>query len=186
MEFLREFYAVRSGASALAQRLLGRLLDAGRSARPGGARLVIFMRILAPIWAWQGLLQWGALLLPRESVFDKLPALYGAGIIFFAAFDLVAAAGLWLATPWGGVLWVLAALAQFFACFFLPGLFTPFWAGAGIVLIAIYFALTWAARRPPGAARPRSSYCLPFNAARGSVSSKPKSTWSCQTPLMRR
>ena len=41
------------------------------------------------------------------------PAMASA-VIFFGVLDLVAAVGLWLATPWGGVLWLLAAVSQIF------------------------------------------------------------------------
>jgi hypothetical protein len=39
-----------------------------------------------------------------EPLFDNLPPLRIAAVIYFAVFDLVAAVGLWLATPWGGVI----------------------------------------------------------------------------------
>ena len=36
----------------------------------------------------------------------------GSGDVLFAVIDFLAAVGLWLATPWGGVLWLFAAVAQ--------------------------------------------------------------------------
>jgi uncharacterized membrane protein (DUF2068 family) len=37
-------------------------------------------------------------------LFDNLPPLRIAAVIYFAVFDLVAAVGLWMAAPWGGVI----------------------------------------------------------------------------------
>jgi hypothetical protein len=112
-----------------------------------GLLLVVFMRLLAVLWVFQGLLQWGALLLPREALFDNVTALWGAAVIFFAVFDLVAAVGLWLATPWGGVIWLLGAIAQIFVALAIQGFFSLIWIGANIVLIIVYFILTWQAGR---------------------------------------
>ncbi len=110
--------------------------------------LVVFMRLLAGLWAFQGLLQWCAILLPAEPLFDNLPLLRGAAVIFFAVFDLVAAAGLWLATPWGGVIWLIGAFAQIAAAIALPGFFTIYWVATDLALIATYFVLTFEASHP--------------------------------------
>ncbi|MCI0465521.1 MAG: hypothetical protein L0Y57_00695 [Beijerinckiaceae bacterium] len=120
-------------------------LHAGSEESRAGALLVLFMRFLAGLWVFQGLLQWGAILLPPEPLFDNMPPLRGAAVIFFAVFDLVAAAGLWLAAPWGGVIWLLGAIAQIAVAAALPGFFSLFWIGGNIVLIAVYFALAWKA-----------------------------------------
>ena len=123
-----------------------------------GLFLVVFMRLLAGLWVIQGLLQWSAILLPSEPLFDTVSALRGAAVIFFAIFDLVAAVGLWLATPWGGVIWLLGAIAQIFVALGLPKFFSLLWIGADIVLIVIYFVLTWQAGQagtPPSQSRRR-------------------------------
>jgi Family of unknown function (DUF6163) len=119
-----------------------------------GLFLVVFMRLLAGLWVIQGLLQWSAILLPPEPLFDKVGALRGAAVIFFATVNLVAAVGLWLATPWGGVIWLLGAIAQILVALALPGFFSMLWIGADIVLIIIYFVLMW--RAGHAGAPPRS------------------------------
>ncbi len=119
--------------------------ERGAEENRAGLFLVVFMRLLAALWVIQGLMQWSAILLPSDSVFDKLSALSGAALIFFAILDLVAAVGLWLATPWGGAIWLLSAIAQIAASLGLPGFFSILWAGADAVLIVIYFVLTWEA-----------------------------------------
>jgi hypothetical protein len=116
-----------------------------------GLLLIVFMRLLAGLWAFQGLLEWSAILLPRETLFDNLPLLRGAAVIFFAVFDLVAAVGLWLAAPWGGLIWLLGALAQIVVAIALPGFFSMFWVAANLTLIAIYFVLNFEASHPGAA-----------------------------------
>lgn len=45
-------------------------------------------------------------------------------IIFFAVMDLLAAVGMWLATPWGGVrLWLLVTLSQIAVAIAVPSFF---------------------------------------------------------------
>lgn len=112
-----------------------------------GLILVVFMRLVAVIWVFQGLLQWGAVLLPQEQLFDTVAPIWGAAVIFFAVLDLVAAVGLWLATPWGGVLWLFSALAQIFVALVVQNFFSMIWISVDIVLIVLYFGLTWLAGR---------------------------------------
>jgi hypothetical protein len=119
-----------------------------------GLFLVLFKRLLAGLWVVQGLMQWGAIVLPPEPLFDKVSALRGAAVIFFATVNLVAAVGLWLATPWGGVIWLFCAIAQIIVALALPGFFSMLWIGADIILIVVYFVLLW--RAGHAGAPPRS------------------------------
>jgi Family of unknown function (DUF6163) len=127
----------------------GAAIRLGETARMDGKEnrarflLVVFMRLLAGLWVIQGLWQWSAILLPPEPLFDKVSALHGAAVIFFATVNLVVAVGLWLATPWGGVIWLLAAIAQIFVALALPGFYSMLWIGADIALIFFYFGLMW-------------------------------------------
>ena len=112
-----------------------------------GLILVVFMRLLAALWILQGLLQWASFLFPREVVFDKMPMTHSGAIMFFAVINLLAAVGLWLATPWGGVLWLLAALSQIIVALTVTHTFGAVWIAADVLLIVLYFALTWQAGR---------------------------------------
>jgi hypothetical protein len=103
--------------------------------------LVVFMRLLAGLWTIQGVVQWTAILLPAEPLFYTQSLLQSMAAIFFAVFDFVTAAGLWLAAPWGVVLWLLGAILQVAAVIVLPGLSSMIWAGVNVVLIAVYFGL---------------------------------------------
>ena len=80
-----------------------------------------------------------------DAVFDRQSAGRTAAVIFFAVLDLLAAVGLWLATPWGGVLWLFAALSQIFIAMSITHFFTYAWVAVDCSLILIYFALTWRA-----------------------------------------
>ncbi len=124
---------------------LGEAVRIDGEANRAALYLVVFMRLLAGLWVIQGLLQWNAILLPPEPLFDRVSALRCAAVIFFATVNLVAAVGLWLATPWGGVIWLLAAVAQIVVALALPGFFSMLWSGADIVLIVTYFVLMWRA-----------------------------------------
>ena len=112
-----------------------------------GLILVIFMRLLAALWILQGLTQWSLFMLPRGAIFDSVSTMHAGAMMFFAVIDPMAAVGLWLATPWGGVLWLLAAISQIFVAISVPHVFADAWIVADIVLVTIYFALTWQAGR---------------------------------------
>lgn len=110
-----------------------------------GLVLVVFMRLLAGVWIVQGLAQWAGFLIPVDALFDHLTTGRAGAVIFFSVLDLLAAVGLWLATPWGGVLWLFAALSQILVAMALPHFFTPAWIAVDGILIMLYFALTWRA-----------------------------------------
>lgn len=115
-----------------------------------GLILVIFMRVLAALWIFQGLAEWALVLVPQNSVLEALPAAMAAAVIFFAIADLVAAVGLWLATPWGGALWLFAASSQIFIAIAIRNSISMVWVAIDTVLIAFYFVLTFNAGRAGG------------------------------------
>jgi hypothetical protein len=124
-----------------------------------GMLLVLFMRIVAVLWVYQGLVQWHVILSAEQSIFDVLPVQTTIAVVFFAVLDLLAAVGMWLAAPWGGVLWLLTAVAQAFVAVLLP----DFFAGGRIVialdcvLLLLYFVLTFKASQRPDYQRERAS-----------------------------
>ena len=114
--------------------------------------LTVFFRVVALWWIAEGLAQWRRILAPAEGSFIEYSAGSIAATIFFAVLDLVAAVGLWLIAPWGGVVWLLTLLAQFFVATIKP---TFFFAGGGIrwldgLLLALYLFLSWRANAASG------------------------------------
>jgi hypothetical protein len=114
-----------------------------------GILLTRFMRTIAMFWLLQGLMQWYVFLTAPKPLFDTLPSSAATAVVFFAVLDLVAGVGLWLATPWGGVLWLLIASAQIFVTLTVPGFFVGgyYLIALNLILIVLYFALTYAAGR---------------------------------------
>ena len=110
-----------------------------------GLILVVFMRLLAALWIAEGLAQWAQFMLPAGAIFDHLSTGQAAAVVFFSVVDLMAAVGLWLATPWGGVLWLFAAISQIFVAVGVGHVFGGLRSAADAVLIVVYFALTWQA-----------------------------------------
>ena len=116
-----------------------------REATRWGMLLVIFMRLIAALWIVQGLAQWQVMLFVDGVLFDRVSTAVGIAVIAFAVADLVAAIGLWLATPWGGVLWILVVFAQSGVALALPNFFE----GGRLVLaldallVAMYLFLTY-------------------------------------------
>jgi len=116
--------------------------------------LVWFMRTLAVVWIFKGLFNWTIMLGVDQQVANILtmPGSLAATICFFAVADLVAAVGLWLAAPWGGVLWLLCAATEALA----PILNERDFSGVGtavalnVGLIVVYFALNIMAARERG------------------------------------
>jgi uncharacterized membrane protein YphA (DoxX/SURF4 family) len=111
--------------------------------------LVWFMRAIAWLWVAKGLFNWGLVLgaFTRYGDFAVLPRSLQGSIIFFATVDLLAAVGLWLAAPWGGVLWLLCASIETVSpALGVRGAATDLLSvGLNVTLVALYFLLTWRA-----------------------------------------
>jgi uncharacterized membrane protein (DUF2068 family) len=114
-----------------------------------GLLLTRFMRLIAAFWLIQGLAQWRVVLISPQSIFDTMPQSAAVAVVFFGVADLIAGVGLWLATPWGGVLWLLIASAQIFVAAGMPNFFSGgyYLIAVDLVLIALYFILTFEAGR---------------------------------------
>lgn len=113
-----------------------------------GLYLVLFMRFAAALWIVEGLLHWDTVLSSAtdgRSPILSMPFADMAAIVFFAIIDLIASVGLWLATPWGGVIWLVSAGAQILVAVLLPDFYPDRWliVAANLVLVSLYMVLTW-------------------------------------------
>jgi len=114
--------------------------------------LTVFFRVIALVWIFEGLEKWLRILAPAEGSFLDYSTGSVAATIFFAVLDLVAAVGLWLVAPWGGVVWLLTLLAQAFVAsikpsFFFGGDWTRWFDG---FLFVLYLLLSWRANVASG------------------------------------
>ena len=136
------------------------IVDVSQRALGGGAlsllgpakwsgALTWFMRTVAWVWVFKGLFNWAVVIgiSPRFGDFVMLPHHVQGMIVFFAAADLLAAVGVWLAAPWGGALWQLCAVIEAISPLFgARGAFgDALGVGLNIVLVAVYFTLSWRA-----------------------------------------
>ncbi|MDF2117066.1 DUF6163 family protein [Roseiarcaceae bacterium H3SJ34-1] len=110
--------------------------------------LVVYMRALAVLWMLLGLVQWSNLLLPAGPTV-ALPEKIDTTSAILAVIDVTAAAGLWLANPWGGVLWLVTAFGESLAALLVPGYPNGGWFTLSLYapLVLIYFVLTYLASR---------------------------------------
>lgn len=113
-----------------------------------GYYLVVFMRVVAALWLFEGLMEWNSVMVTNidgRSGIAMLSTPAVVAVVFFAIIDLIAAVGLWLATPWGGVIWLVTAGAQVFVLVVMPGFFAHpiITALSNVVLVTAYLALTW-------------------------------------------
>jgi hypothetical protein len=117
-----------------------------------GLMLVLVMRALALLWLAEGAMHWVSLLSAPGDGFATMSAQRLAAVYFFCVMDFIAAIGLWLATPWGGVVWLVTVGVQILAFVLLPG----FWAHgvvlmmADAVLVPFYLWMAWYAGQGDG------------------------------------
>src|SRR4030088_979185 len=119
-------------------------------------RLVLFLRIMAVVSVVKGLYHWAQVAGfsgGEEDAFENQAMAWQTATVYFAVIELVAAVGLWLATPWGAVVWLttegsLAAIRLMF-----PGIYGGSLTVVGLeaLMVAAYLALAWMAarERPP-------------------------------------
>jgi hypothetical protein len=77
-------------------------------------RLLVFLRVMAVLSMAKGLYHWSIVSGiggPLDG-FEYQPVPWQTATVFFAVIDLVAAVGLWLAAPWGAVVWLTASVSM--------------------------------------------------------------------------
>ena len=119
-------------------------------------RLVLFLRIMAVIAVTKGLYHWAQVtgfIGGEEDAFENQPMPWQTATVYFAVIELVAAVGLWLATPWGAVVWLTTVVSMAVIELMFPGIY-----GGSLLVVALealmlggYLALAWMAarERPP-------------------------------------
>jgi uncharacterized protein DUF6163 len=78
-------------------------------------RLVWFLRLVACVSMFKGLYHWAAVcgfIGAADVGFFGHTSQWQTATVFFAVIDLVAAVGLWLAAPWGAVVWLTSAVSM--------------------------------------------------------------------------
>lgn len=101
--------------------------------------LVVFLRAMAGLSLLKGLFHWAVVCgfgAPSHTGFESYPAPYQVATAFFAVIDLVAAVGLWLAAPWGAVIWLTSVVSMAAVEILFPQIF-----GGSVVVIGIEFVL---------------------------------------------
>lgn len=119
-------------------------------------RLVFFLRIMAVISVAKGLYHWAQVtgfIGGEDEAFENQALAWQASTVYFAVIELVAAVGLWLATPWGAVVWLITVVSMGVIELMFPAIYggrMPVFA-AEATMLAAYLALAWMAsrERPP-------------------------------------
>jgi hypothetical protein len=119
-------------------------------------RLVIFLRLMAVLSVAKGLYHWAQVtgfVGGEDDVFENQPMAWQTATVYFAVIELVAAVGLWLATPWGAVVWLTTVVSMAVIELMFPGIYGGSLVVVGVeaLLLAAYLALAWMAarERPP-------------------------------------
>jgi hypothetical protein len=119
-------------------------------------RLVLFLRIMAVVSVIQGLYHWAEVtgfVGSEEEAFENQPIAWQSATVYFAVIELVAAVGLWLATPWGAVVWLTTVVSMAVIELMFPAIYGG--SLSVVVLEAVtltaYLTLAWMAarERPP-------------------------------------
>jgi hypothetical protein len=130
----------------------------GKSPDPVGAwtrYLILFLRVMAAIWLVKGLYHWAAVCgvgVDADGGFEAHTLAWQTATVLFAILDLVAAVGLWLAAPWGAVVWLTSVVSIAAVDLFFPQVYGGSLSMAlGVLgLLGIYLLLAiFAARERP-------------------------------------
>jgi hypothetical protein len=117
--------------------------------------LMVYLRTMAAVSLIKGLYHWGVICginAPYPSGFEAYSVPYQVATVFFAVIDPVAGVGLWLAAPWGAVLWLTSVISMATVEVLFPQIFGGSLVVVVIemVLLAVYLLLTvLAAREQP-------------------------------------
>jgi len=108
-------------------------------AKQWAAWLIVFLRAMAAVSLCKGLYHWAIICgmnAPFPSGFDSYPMPYQVATVFFAVIDPVAGVGLWLAAPWGAVVWLTSIISMAAVEVLFPQIY-----GASILVVLVEMAL---------------------------------------------
>src|SRR3984885_3672723 len=119
-------------------------------------RLVFFLRLMAVVSVAKGLYHWAQVtgfVGGEEEAFENQPMAWQGATVYFAVIELVAAVGLWLATPWGAVVWLTTVVSMAVIELMFPGIYGGSLTVVGVegLMLGASLALAWMAarKRPP-------------------------------------
>jgi hypothetical protein len=101
--------------------------------------LVLFLRVMAVLSLLKGLFHWTQILgigVPADQSFEARSIAWQTSTVFFAVLDLVAAVGLWLAAPWGAVIWLTSVVSMATVELFFPQVY-----GGSFIIVAAELTL---------------------------------------------
>jgi uncharacterized membrane protein (DUF2068 family) len=110
---------------------------------------------MAGVSMFKGLYHWAAVcgfIGGQDGGFLGHASQWQTATIFFAVIDLVAAVGLWLAAPWGAVVWLTAAVSMAIIDMFFQQVYGPQLAVVvleGLAIATYLFLAIQAAREQP-------------------------------------
>src|SRR5262245_1769005 len=109
-------------------------------------RLVMFLRVMAAISLGKGLYHWSIVCgfySPLSVNFEDASTPFQSATVFFGVIDLVAAVGLWLAAPWGAVVWLTSSVSMIVVEILLPQIYGDLWLVfvTESVMFVVYFGL---------------------------------------------
>ncbi len=115
-------------------------------------RLVLFLRLMAVVALVKGLYYWAIVCgvgAPSPQGFDSYAMPYQSATVFFAVIDLVAAVGLWLAAPWGAVVWLTSVISTAAVEALFPQIYggRPWVIIVELALLGVYLSLALLAAR---------------------------------------
>jgi hypothetical protein len=120
------------------------------------ARLVLFLRLMAVLSVLKGLFHWAQVtgfIGGPDDAFEGQPLAWQTATVYFAVIELVAAVGLWLATPWGAVVWLTTVVSMAVIELMFPAIYggSMIVVGIEVAILAGYLILAWLAarERPP-------------------------------------
>lgn len=124
-------------------------------ARPRGTwteYLVLFLRVMAAVSLVKGLYHWSQICsigAAPDQAFEMQSMAWRSVTVFFAVIDLVASVGLWLAAPWGAVVWLTSTVSMAMIELFFPNVYggSAFVVLTEIGLLGVYLWLAIIAAR---------------------------------------
>lgn len=115
-------------------------------------RMVWFLRAMAVLSMMMGLYHWALVtgfIQSGGEQFEYQPMAWQTATVFFAVLELVAAVGLWLASPWGAVVWLTNVVSMAVIEFTFPNIYGGNFmiVAVELALLVVYLGLAWMVAR---------------------------------------